>query len=89
MHTQAPDGLLARRKPAQDRQHDDSGLRFEALLTPSQGGAYLGVHEKTAIRMAREGELPALRIGKHWRFRRSDLEAWAATRVESRRQPVE
>lgn len=56
---------------------------FEPLLTPVEAATWLGVHEKTAIRMARGGELPALRIGKHWRFRRSDLESWAAQRVRS------
>jgi excisionase family DNA binding protein len=60
---------------------------FEPLLTPAQAGAWLRIHPKTAIRMAREGELPALRIGKHWRFRRIDLEAWAVARVQSVRQP--
>jgi excisionase family DNA binding protein len=62
--------------------------RFEPLLTPVDAGLYLGVHQKTAIRMAREGSIPALRVGaKHWRFRRSDLEKWAADRVTSARQP--
>jgi hypothetical protein len=32
--------------------------RFESLLTPAAAGAYLGVHPKTAIRMAREGDIP-------------------------------
>jgi excisionase family DNA binding protein len=40
--------------------------------------------------MAREGDIPALRVGhKHWRFRRSDLVAWAAAKVGSSRQPTE
>jgi hypothetical protein len=34
--------------------------------------------------MAREGSIPALRLGqKHWRFRASDLAAWAEDRVRS------
>jgi excisionase family DNA binding protein len=62
--------------------------RFEPLLTPVDAGAYLKVHPKTAIRMAREGSVPALRVGaKHWRFRRTDLEKWASDRVKSGRQP--
>jgi excisionase family DNA binding protein len=62
--------------------------RFEPLLTPADAGLYLGVHPKTAVRMAREGSIPALRVGaKHWRFRRSDLEIWAEQQVRSPRQP--
>jgi excisionase family DNA binding protein len=56
---------------------------MECLLTPQQAGAYLGVHQKTAIRMARQGELPGMRVRKHWRFRRSDLESWAEQQVKS------
>jgi excisionase family DNA binding protein len=62
---------------------------FEALLTPAEAGAYLRIHQKTVIRLAREGELPGLRLGKHHRFRMSDLVAWAAAKVGSNRQPVE
>jgi hypothetical protein len=32
--------------------------RFEPLLTPADAGVYLGVHPKTAIRMARERIIP-------------------------------
>jgi excisionase family DNA binding protein len=44
--------------------------RYEPLLTPAEAGAYLKVHPKTAIRSARQGGIPALRYGKHWRFRK-------------------
>jgi excisionase family DNA binding protein len=62
---------------------------FESLFTPAEAAAYLRVHAKTAIRLAREGEIPALRLGKHWRFRRSDLAAWVSARIGSSRQPAE
>ena len=38
----------------------------------------LGCHAKTAARMARRGEIPATRLGSHWRFRRADLDAYLA-----------
>jgi excisionase family DNA binding protein len=60
---------------------------FEPLLTPAEAGDLLRIHPKTVIRLAREGSLPALRLGKHWRFRRSDLGAWVESRVSSNRQP--
>lgn len=56
---------------------------MEGLLTPEQADDYLQVHAKTAVRMARQGELPGMRVRKHWRFRRSDLEAWAEQQVKS------
>lgn len=36
----------------------------------------LGVHPRTVTKLARNEELPASRIGKLWRFRRSDIEAF-------------
>lgn len=62
---------------------------LEPLLTPTDAGNFLGIHEKTAVKMARAHQLPALRIGKHWRFRRSDLAAWAESQVKSTCQPAE
>jgi len=64
-------------------------LNFEPLMTPQEAAAFLRIHQKTAIRLAREDELPALRIGKHWRFRSADLARWAASKVGSACQPVE
>jgi excisionase family DNA binding protein len=56
---------------------------FAPLWTPSDVGAYLGLHEKTIIKMARLGQLPALRLGKHWRFRAVDVVSWTAAQVQS------
>jgi excisionase family DNA binding protein len=62
---------------------------FESLVTPAEASAYLRVHPKTIIRLARQRAIPALRIGKHWRFRLSDLIDWTETKVQSACQPVE
>jgi excisionase family DNA binding protein len=62
---------------------------WEPLLTPEEAAAHLRIHQKSAIRMAREGKLPAFRLGKHWRFRRADLMAWTEERVQSSGQPAE
>lgn len=63
---------------------------WEPLWTPQQAGDYLQVHEKTVIRFARQGVIPALRLGKKlWRFRKIDLERWAAGTISSGHQPDE
>jgi excisionase family DNA binding protein len=62
---------------------------IEPLWTPADAASYLGLHEKTVIKMARLGQIPAIRLGKHWRFRAVDLTAWVSTQVQSNRQPVE
>ncbi len=50
--------------------------RFEPLLDSDEAAALLKIHPKTLQRMARRGEIPAIQIGKLWRFRASELDAW-------------
>ena len=50
------------------------------FLTTEEGASYLRIHSRTLARMARLGEIPAFQIGRHWRFRRADLDAWADPR---------
>ena len=47
-----------------------------AFLTTSEVLRYLNVNVRTIYRLARNGAIPAVRIGRQWRFRRSDLDAW-------------
>ena len=46
---------------------------FEPLLSEADAGKLLGLHPKTVLRLARRGDLPAIRIGRYWRFRASRL----------------
>lgn len=54
-----------------------NGLRtlpsFEPVLNTEEAAALLQVHPKTLQRMARQGRVPAFRIGDLWRFRASAL----------------
>ena len=50
--------------------------RFEPLLDSDEAAALLKIHPKTLQRMARRGEVPAIQIGKLWRFRASELNEW-------------
>jgi excisionase family DNA binding protein len=50
--------------------------QFEPLLSDTQAGELLGLHPKTVQRLARNGELPAVRIGRYWRYRASALNEW-------------
>jgi len=49
---------------------------FEPLLDSDEAAQLLKIHPKTLQRMARRGEVPGVQIGKLWRFRRSELNAW-------------
>ena len=47
-----------------------------AFLTMDEVLGYLRVTSRTIYRLIRTGDLPAVRIGRQWRFRQSDLDAW-------------
>jgi excisionase family DNA binding protein len=49
---------------------------FEPLLNSEQAAELLQIHHKTLQKLARRGEIRGTHIGKLWRFRVSDLNAW-------------
>jgi len=55
----------------------------EPLWSDEQAADFLGVHPKTVQRMARRGELPAFRVGRFWRFRGTELDAWLRSQARS------
>jgi excisionase family DNA binding protein len=48
------------------------------LWTTQQAAAYLGVRPSWLYEAAREGRVPVVRLGKHLRFLKEDLDAWIA-----------
>src|SRR5436853_5302247 len=51
------------------------------ILTIRQLAEYLMVSEKTVYRMLDRNELPGVRVGAQWRFRRQDIDAWLTEEV--------
>lgn len=49
----------------------------DALVSVDQAADELKLHPKTVLRYIRDGRLPATRVGKSYRIRRTDLEAFA------------
>jgi excisionase family DNA binding protein len=49
---------------------NDSSLSIDPLWTVDEVADYLKLQPETIRSMARRGELPALKIGKVWRFQR-------------------
>ena len=47
-----------------------------AFLTTEEVMAILRVNTRTIYRLIRAKDIPAVRVGRQWRFRRSDLEVW-------------
>ena len=63
----------------------ESQSNFEPVLNTEEAAALLQIHPKTLQRMARQGRVPAFRIGDLWRFRASALDEWLRSGVCSKR----
>jgi excisionase family DNA binding protein len=48
----------------------------EAFLTTDEVLEYLQVNLRTVYRLIKAGNIPAVRVGRQWRFRKSDIDAW-------------
>lgn len=46
------------------------------VMTTRQAAEFLQLSEQTVKDKARAGEIPAAKIGRAWRFRKADLDAW-------------
>lgn len=55
---------------------NNESQEMEAFLTTEEVLSYLKITPRTIYRLIRTGELPAVRIGRQWRFRRADLDRW-------------
>jgi excisionase family DNA binding protein len=56
---------------------------IETLLTTKEASQVLKIHPKVLERMAKRGEVPALKVGKFWRYRATTLDAWINSRLQS------
>ena len=65
----------------------DISVGVEALLTSKEASQVLKIHPKVLERMAKRGDVPALKVGKFWRYRATALDAWINSRLQSSRQP--
>ncbi|WP_447972135.1 helix-turn-helix domain-containing protein [Nitrospira sp. Kam-Ns4a] len=54
----------------------DAAEEGDEVLTVLEVARFLRVPKSTVYKLARLGQLPASRIGKHWRFLRRDVRNW-------------
>lgn len=48
------------------------------VMTSVEAAEYLKMHVKTVCRLAKEGKIPAKKVGSEWRFLRNVLDNWLA-----------
>lgn len=48
----------------------------DTLLNVQEVAEFLQMNAATIYGWAQEGKIPAIKLGRSWRFRRADLEKW-------------
>ena len=54
----------------------------EQLLETADVARHLNVHRKTVINLVERGELRGYRVGRNWRFRKSDVDEYLERQQE-------
>jgi len=49
---------------------------MEKLLTLQQIATRLQISETTLYKLARNGKIPAIKVGNQWRFKLDDVDKW-------------
>ncbi len=52
-------------------------------MTVPEVAELLKLSEKTVYRLAQKKDLPGFKAGGSWRFRRRDIDAWAAKQIRA------
>ena len=68
-------------------------IKEDVYLTTADALAYLRTAPRTLYRFLATGKIPAVRIGRQWRFRKADLDRWVehhvtAATLRGRRVPL-
>jgi len=66
-------------------QDQSSHRALAPLLTLQQVAEYLGISQATVRRLIDEENLPAVKIGRAWRFSPDTLEKWLAQKRNAER----
>lgn len=55
------------------------------IMTIREVAEYLKLNEKTAYRLAAEGEIPGFKVGGSWRFKRRDIDRWIVRKTKEQK----
>ncbi len=81
-------GKVTKSLRSQKKEHQDietgRGTAFDKLMNITDLAAYLDLPEATLYqwRYRREGP-PSIKVGRHIRYRRSDVDAWLDSKTEA------
>jgi excisionase family DNA binding protein len=66
----------------------ENSLGVQQILTVHDVAKYLRLSEAKVYRLAREGGVPAFRLGRSWRFRKDLIDAWMLQATGAASDPI-
>lgn len=63
-------------KNSTESESESAKISSEALLTTKDACKFLRISPRTLYRYIREYNLPAFKLGREWRFVKSELDRW-------------
>ena len=54
-------------------------IKDDEIMTVGEVAAYFKVSENTPLKLVVDGEIPAFKIGQHWRINKSELAKYLET----------
>lgn len=64
-------------------------LKSKEIMTAKEVAKYLNIHPLTVHKYAREGRIPAFKIGTDWRFHKKYLDKWIRQKISYRLEKKE
>ena len=55
------------------------------LLTVEELSRFLRIPKPTIYYLSQKGEIPGIKIGKHWRYNRKTIEKWLKSKEKRKR----
>lgn len=56
---------------------------MDDIMTAKEVAAYLKINERTVLKYASENQLPAVKVGGQWRFKREVLDRWLESQMQA------
>lgn len=67
-------------KNTQHRKLDD-------VMNADEAAVWLKIPKSTLYKLCTDGDVPAAKVGRHWRFHRETLEQWLLKKTRDVRDP--
>lgn len=63
-------------------QNNLKSLKEDSFFNAKTAASYLQINEKTLYRLIRDKRIPALKLGREWRFKKSLLDEWLTEKMK-------